>query len=416
MKWKLLLRLQTVALAGGLALLATRPATAQTAENTIITNTATVSWTDANAFGYTPVSGSVSVTVGFQGGLSVTPDGGSQSPASSSTGNTLALTVQNVGNGVDTVQVAESITGDASVISVTNYNWNSTDYGTDVAALNTALATYQVTAGASTVITVTYNVPADKGGLSANYQLTATSVRGAGSNPGDYDISPGETFAVAVTPDGAQNLQQLPSGSNYTFTFTVQNNGNGAEDFDLLARPGVPGTVITIVSVNGATGDSTRISALAAGSSTTIDVIYSVGDVSALSVDSVYLKARSVGQPATLDEGFADLTVIRANVTITKAAYTNAGLTTLVSGDVLPGDTIWYKVTVSNTSGAGTAAASSIDVDDDLPSEVSYVTHGDDGAGWTITKSGASPEHIDATLPSLAQGDSKHFWIEVTIN
>ena len=72
------------------------------------------------------------------------------------------------------------------------------------------------------------------------------------------------------------------------------------------------------------------------------------------------------------------------------------------------------KITVSNA--AGTAAASSIDVDDDLPSEVSYVTHGDDGNAWTITKSGVSPENINATKVSLAAGASAYFWIEVTIN
>ena len=99
---------------------------------------------------------------------------------------------------------------------------------------------------------------------------------------------------------------------------------------------------------------------------------------------------------------------------MTKEAFTNAGLTTAVSGDVLPGQSIWYKVTVSNAS--GTAAASSIDVDDDLPSEVTYVAHGDDASGWTIAKLNGPPEHIDATLPSLAAGSSVYFWIEVTIN
>ena len=69
MRWKSLWRLQTVVLAGGLALFAVRPATAQTAENTVITNTATVNWTDANSNSYTPVNGSVNVTVGFQAGI-----------------------------------------------------------------------------------------------------------------------------------------------------------------------------------------------------------------------------------------------------------------------------------------------------------------------------------------------------------
>ncbi len=69
MKWKSLWRLQTVVLAGGLALFATRPATAQTPETTVITNTATVDWTDANGNSYTPVNDSVAITVGFTAGI-----------------------------------------------------------------------------------------------------------------------------------------------------------------------------------------------------------------------------------------------------------------------------------------------------------------------------------------------------------
>ena len=405
---------RAVALAGLTVAIAVAPAAAQTPEGTVITNTATVNWTDANANTYTPVNASVNVTVGFQAGLSLTPDGGSQGPASPSTGGTMVLTIQNVGNGTDQVQVAESITGDATVVSVTKYFWNAVDYGTDFAALNTALALFDLTAGASTVITVTYDVPGGKGGLSANYQLTATSVRDGGeSNPGDYDITAGETFAVAVTPDGAQNLLHLPSnGTDYTFQYTVQNNGNGPEDFDLLASF-EDASDIAIVSVNGVGGNSTQIN-LAASASTTIDVIYTVLGVAAGTKDTVTLRATSVTTPATWNEGFADLTVIRPSVTITKEAFTDAGLTTAVSGTVLPGQSIWYKVTVNNAS--GTAAATSIDLNDDLPTEVSYVTHGDDGTGWTISKLNGPPEHMDATRVSLAAGASAYFWIEVTIN
>ena len=104
----------------------------------------------------------------------------------------MTFTIQNSGNGTDQVQVAESITDANGVISVTKYEWNSNDYGTDLAAMNTALSTADITAGSSTVITVTYNVASDKGGLSANYQLTATSVRDNGvSDAGDYDITAG---------------------------------------------------------------------------------------------------------------------------------------------------------------------------------------------------------------------------------
>src|SRR5207247_9451221 len=47
-------------------------ALAQTPEGMVITNTATATYTDANNNHYSAVSGSVSVTVGFRDGVSVT--------------------------------------------------------------------------------------------------------------------------------------------------------------------------------------------------------------------------------------------------------------------------------------------------------------------------------------------------------
>lgn len=412
MKWKSLWRLQTVVLAGGLALFAVRPATAQTAEGTVITNEAIVNWTDANSNTYTPVNATVDVTVGFQAGLSLTPDGGSQSPASPSTGGTFALTVQNSGNGTDQVQVAELITDASGVISVTNYNWNAGNYAT-IALLNTALLPSNLAAGASTVITVTYDVASDKGGLSANYQLTATSVRDGGvSDAGDYDITAGETFAVAVTPDGAQNLQHLPSnGTNYTFTYTVQNNGNGPEDFDLLASF-EDAIDIAIVSVNAVGGNSTQIN-LAAGVSTTIDVIYTVLDRPAATKDTVYLKATSVNNPATFDSGFADLTVIRPALAITKEAWLD-NQSAEISANVLPGDFIQYKVIVTNN---GTAPASSVVVTDALGAlPVTYISNSDPGGSWASIVESAGTVTATLTGTLAASGGSAYFWIRVQID
>ena len=415
---------RALALAGLTVAIAAAPATAQTPEGTQIRNIASTTFTDANANVYAAVADTVDITVGYQSGLSLTPDGGSASPASPSTGGTIALTVQHVGNGVDTVQVVESITGDPTVISVTNYNFDASNYATE-ALLNTALSTYEFTAGASMVITVTYDVPSGKGGLSANYQLTATSVRDGGeSDAGDYDITAGETWAVAVIEQGSGNdstTADLLPGNSQTVVFTVTNNGNGPEDFDLETSQNL-GAVISVVSITGtgvtqgANPDSAGVSALGVSASVDVTVTFDVANLAAGTVDSLFFLATAVANPSTTDESAYIVTIIKPSVTITKEAFTDSGLSSPVVADVLPGQSIWYKVTVSNSS--GTAAAVSIDVDDDLPSEVTYVTHGDDGdpAVWTVVKSGAAPEHIDATLPTLAAGASAYFWIEVTID
>src|SRR5215213_5323662 len=97
---------------GAIALLATL-ATAQSAgaqatpEGTVITNTATASYTDANGNTYTAATASVSVTVGFAAGVDVTSPA-SVSPASPSAGNQQDFTIINTGNGTDQVSVVVS--------------------------------------------------------------------------------------------------------------------------------------------------------------------------------------------------------------------------------------------------------------------------------------------------------------------
>ena len=77
--------LRALALTAIVAALAGKTMYAQTPENTIITNMATVSWTDANSNPYTPVNASVDVTVGFQAGVDAIARAAVVTPASPST-------------------------------------------------------------------------------------------------------------------------------------------------------------------------------------------------------------------------------------------------------------------------------------------------------------------------------------------
>ncbi len=381
-----------------------------TPEGTVITNTATVSFTDANNNSYSDVNASVNVTVGFKAGVdviaaeaSVNVDVGAR--------DTISFQIANIGNGTDSMTIAET-NSNSAVITINGYLFNSATYAT-FAALKAVTDTLDMTANDTITIQVDYTVNSGQGGQSTTYRLTSTSQRDTGvSDFAETIINANQTIAVAVTPDGGQNLQQLPSnGTNYTFTFTVQNNGNGLEDFDLLGSS--PGSaVITIVSVNGVAGDSTRISALAAAASQTIDVVYSVADVAAGSTDTLNLRARSVTQSSTFDDGFADLTVIRPSLAMTKEAWLD-DQSAEISGNVLPGQFIQYKITVTNN---GDAPASSVQVTDALPSEVTYTSNSDPGGSWSsITESaGTVTGTLSGTL--AASGGSAYFWIRVQIN
>ena len=92
---------QSLAVAVVALIAVTARVVAQTPEGTVITNTATATYTDANNNAYTPVTGSVSVTVGFTAGVAVTANTPSPTPASPSTADTLDFTVANAGNGTD---------------------------------------------------------------------------------------------------------------------------------------------------------------------------------------------------------------------------------------------------------------------------------------------------------------------------
>ena len=400
----------TLGLVALVAATAAVPAHGQTPEGTVIRNIATVTFTDANSNAYAAVADTVDVTVGFVAGINVTAAAATVGPASPSTADTIAFSVANIGNGTDSIVVSQNISV-AGIITVTGYRYSGTTYGT-LGALNTALSSTAIAQGATLNVQVIYDVLAGTGGQSTVYTLTATSRRDAGESDSDATtITPNLTAAVAVTPDGGQNLQRLPSnGTNYTFAFTVTNNASGPDGFDLLASH--PGAAITIVSVNGAAGDSTRITGLASGASQNINVVYSVNSVASGTVDTLVLRARSLASPATSDTGFADLTVIRPFLAIAKEPYRDDQTTAIGGGDtVAPGEFIQYRITVTNS---GPAAATVVHVDDLLPAELTFAAATGDAAGWSFSNSG---NDLDADLAgSLTSGASRFFWVRASVN
>ena len=393
-----------------LAAFASRGAFAQTPEGTVITNTATVSFTDANTNTYSSVNASVNITVGFLAGIDITGSA-TAAPASASTGNTLSFPIQNIGNGTDQFVIGTPSISVGGVITITSYNIGATNYAS-LALLNTALASTNVTMGNSVTVIVNYDVAANKGGVATVLTMTAASNR----TPATTDsfattITPAQTYAVAVTPDGGQSITKLPSnGTNYSFTFTVTNNGNGTDGFTLVASH--PGSAITIVSVNGVAGSSTSISGVASLAAPTIAVVYSVGNVAAGSTDNVVLTATSTGDVSVNNAGFADLTVIRPALSMAKAAYRDNQSTLLVGGDlVIPGEYIQYKVTITNN---GAANATVVQITDAMPAEVTYNTATGDLAGWTFNfATGTLTADLTGTLAPAA---SRFIWIRVRIN
>ncbi len=401
---------KTVVLAGIFGLLASAPAMAQTQEGTTIRNIASVTFTDANSNAYAAVADTVDIIVGFAAGINVTGPG-SATPAAGSNGNTLTLQIHNNANGVDTVSVSAS----ATLVTITDYVYNSTTYGT-LAALNAALAAVEITSGDSIAVDVIYDVPAGSGGQSGDVTLTATSIRdGAEFDTEVTAINPAQSAGVAVTPDGGQNLSQLPnSGSvpTYSFDFVVKNIGNGTDDFDLVASNVNPAVITNIVSVNGVAGTTTTINNIAAGDSLIVAVVYTVGSAAG-SADTMYLAATSVADNAQIDSGYVDMTVVQPALDIVKTAFRDDGSTPIGAGTVVPGEFIRYRITVTNL---GAGDATSVHVDDTLHAALTHIANLDPGGdGWTFSANGVSD--VDADLPTpLAGSASAEFWIRAQVN
>lgn len=398
-----------IALAGLLmAPFAAVSAQSPTPEGTTITNTATASWTDANGNTYTPVNASVSVTVGFLAGVDVTSPA-SMTPASPSTGNVVAFTINNVGNGTDSVRVTPTV---GAGITVTGYRVGATTYAT-VALLNDALSSVAIPAGNSVVVEVLYTVAPGQGGQTIPVTLSATSRRDsaapAGTDASTTNLIPGVARAVAVTPDGATRNRLPSNGTTYTETFTVLNNGNATDVFNLVSSAS-PGTTLSIVSVNGVAGSTGSLS-LASGASGNVVVVYTVGNVAAGTTDQLRLTATSTNDASITDQGDATILVIRSAITMTKEVFRDNRSTAITAADrVLPGEYIQYRITVTS---AGGAAAQSVRISDPLPSQVVFDAASGDAAGWTISNTGNT---VTADLSgSLASSQSRFIWVRARV-
>lgn len=388
-----------------LALAKQAAAQTPTPEGTVITNTATASWTDANNNAYTNVTATATVTVGFLAGVDVTSPT-QVTPASPSTGNELAFTINNPGNGTDSVTVATTAnTG----VTITGYKVGATTYPT-LAALNAALAGVPIPAGGSIVVTVIYTVAPGQGGQTIPVTLTGTSRRTpATSDASTTNVKPPIGAGVAVTPDGG-TFQRLPSnGTQYSQVFAVQNTGNASDTYTLLASAST-GAGITIVSVNGVAGTGGSIT-VASGGTTNVTVVYTVKDVAAGTTDDLRLTATSANNAALNDQGYITVQVIRAALAMTKTAYRDNQTTAITASDrVIPGEYIQYRISVTNSGGA---PASAVAVSDPLPGQVTYTGNTPDAAGWTINE---ATGNVTATLTgTLAAGATRYFWIRVRV-
>jgi len=224
-------------------------------------------------------------------------------------------------------------------------------------------------------------------------------------------------YAVAVVPDGSDTLKVLPSnGTSYSYRLDITNSSSVIDDFDLLGFPGNVSTFLTVDSIlgpivtQGATPDSALIVGVPASTADSAFVWYSVADVAAGTLDSLYLEARSISSAAASDSGWVFIEVVKPNLTTGKAVSP--------TGTQAPGTELTYTVTITND---GSEDATSVIVLDSLPAELDFkvgtvvnnlpfgvnatVEYSDDaGSTWTYTPVSAgcsAPTNFDSCVTHI---------------
>src|SRR6266571_350803 len=282
---------------------------------------------------------------------------------------------------------------------------------------NTATATYtdangnsytpvtgsvSVTVGFQAGVTVTANTPSPTPASPSTGDTLNYSVANSGNGTDSVLISENISVAGVITVTGYRySSTTYPSLAllNAALAATAVTQGGSI-------------TIKVVYDVASNKGGVNTVYTLAAGASQSIAVVYNVANVAAGSTDTLDLNGRSVGQPSTADQGFLDLTVVKPNLTLTKAAYLDDGVT-LASGTVVPGQIIRYRMTVTN---AGSTSASSVQVTDALPAQVTYVSTSS-STGWSVSVSGQNvTASYTGTGGVLAASASATFELRVSIN
>ncbi|AOL23813.1 conserved repeat domain-containing protein [Erythrobacter litoralis] len=323
------------------------------------------------------------------------------------------------------------------------------------------------------------SAPAIAAGTSAGVDITNTvtvqyQVGGVQQN----DETDSDTFTVdrrvnvTVAFTGAGNTSVTPGEENAVLAFDVTNLSNDEVDLDLTtALTGGTGANIGSFEIYLDSNDNGVLDAaeLTAGAITTLDDVAEDETVAVLVVADIGLDAVNgdlfdvvLTADATDDSGNPLVDTAGANTSgidtvlfdgagetdaandgafsalgtyeVAGALVTVAKSSSVVSDPVngttnpkaIPGATIEYCITVANA--AGGATATDVDVIDDLPADVSYVTgstfvdgdanceNGTSGGAFSAGTGPGGLDQVTGSLSDIAAGGTRSLYFRVTIN
>ena len=309
-------RLRAVAgVLGAAALLLPAGAFASTAANTTITNTASVSYNDAGGTAQTPVTATATVTV-ILVPSAVTLTSPPAQTISQGTNATLSYTITSTANGLDT------------------YNLSST-----------------ATPGNDSAVTPT---------LPANITLGGSTLAAPANNGDTSILVPYDGVGGATVNGLAVGSVIVVGGNAYTISTITKNPGANTVTIGLGAGGPIAGGAVAAGQIVGERKVFTE---------TVPSGVVTSGTSGTQTVSTTATSATSPN-PSTTQTTPTVITVNRPTLTVTKLVSTDNGVTFGASGNAVPGTSLIYKITATNT---GTTQAQQVAFTDVVPLYLTYV-------------------------------------------
>lgn len=298
--------------------------------------------------------------------------------------------------------------GQLGALSGTTVTWTSTN--------TPALAS--IAPGASVTLTIRGTIRAGLAdGLAVDNQasLTAGSVTAVSDDPGTAAVDDATRFVISAIPDLStstktvvdENGGAVQPGDFLLWTITLNNTGNGAAS-DVIVSDILPVGLDSVTVQNGGTFNAgtrevlwTPAAAVAADGTLELNVRTRVvaGTASGtVLANQATLSAVGVADVVTDDPGTAALDDATRVTVVSRPDYATSTKEIVggpVDGIFRPGDTVTYRIVVTNS---GTEDATNVTVTDTVDPSLGAVTIDGPGvlAGDTITW----------TIPALAAGES----------
>ena len=352
---------------------------------TAATNTATT--TDSTTDTISKVTEAQAVNIGNYDGTGTPNDTLIDFPAQPNSTVNIPLIVRNDGADTDTFDL------DAVIVpagyTVTLYSDNNCDGDVNGAAPNAdAVVTDSgaLDAGAFACFTLQVTVPA--GAAPATYDVTVTATSQNDPNISDFitdtvTVGLSQDFTFTPTPQSQATSATVP----VVYTHTVTNNSNDAalvtltfaeEDATVwtyeYSLTGAEGSYGTLAAVNTAL----QTSPVAAGGGTqdvyvrvTPDTGAAQGTTDAFTLTATPTYGATTGDPASVTDTTTIDQQFFGQLNLTKVVSVNGAAPTDAPTEAVPGDTLTYTVTATNS---GSGALNNVKVVDAVPANTTFVS------------------------------------------